>query len=95
MGYEVKDAKGMAIGKAVKIEFPDMSETSLVKPQDVDGGIDFNTDRLDLQKTGHSSEFDWSMSAADLENVQINGLVPVISAIIPVNDLPAYLVASR
>ena len=61
----------------------------------VDGGIDLNSDRLDLQRTGVRSEFDWGMSPSELENVQISGLVPVIIRITPVQDLPALLGASH
>jgi hypothetical protein len=59
------------------------------------GGIDFNSDRMDLQRTGQRSEFDWGMSEADLENVEITGLVPVIIQITPVHDLPALMGASQ
>jgi hypothetical protein len=59
------------------------------------GGIDFNTDRMDLQRTGQRSDLDWAMSNADLADVQINGLTPVIIQITPVEDLPALLGASH
>ena len=61
----------------------------------VDGGIDLNSDRMDLQRTGQRSHLDWGMSPADLENVQINGLVPVIIQITPVQDLPVLLGVSH
>jgi hypothetical protein len=61
----------------------------------VQGGIDFNSDRMDLQRTGQRSELDWGISAAELENVQISGLVPVIIQITPVGDLSALLGVSH
>jgi hypothetical protein len=61
----------------------------------LNGGIDFNSDRIHLKRSGERAVFDWGMSEADLENVQINGLVPVINQITLLEDLPAFLGASR
>ena len=72
----------------------DQAQEPSLERKDVDGGIDFNADRLDLQRTGQRSDLDWGISSADLENIQISGLVPVIIGITPVKDLPALLIAS-
>ncbi len=67
----------------------------LAVPSHTKGGIDFNTGRLDVERTGSRSDLDWGMSPDELENVQINGLVPVIMKIVPVKDVSAFLGASH
>ncbi|MBF0521619.1 MAG: hypothetical protein HQL24_01030 [Candidatus Omnitrophica bacterium] len=59
------------------------------------GGIDFNPDRLKLEKKGVHSDFDLPTDAGDLDKIQINGLVPVILHITPVTNLPVLLGANQ
>ncbi|MBF0521436.1 MAG: methyltransferase domain-containing protein [Candidatus Omnitrophica bacterium] len=59
------------------------------------GGIDFNPNRLELDKQGAHNDFEMPTNPADMENIQINGLVPVIMKISPVTNLPLLLGANQ
>jgi len=59
------------------------------------GGIDFDMARLDLQRKGQLAGLEWGSADGSLENLQISGLTPVIIQVTPIEDLPALLAASR
>ncbi len=50
------------------------------------GGIDFNSDKLDLQLTGHNDQALFSASEQTFQNIKIRGLYPVILNIRPITD---------
>ena len=55
------------------------------------GGIDFNPNLLELQIEGDMAEFNLPVSDANMEQIQIDGLLPVIINIRPVSNLPFIL----
>ena len=50
------------------------------------GGIDFNSQNLDLQVTGDVGQMDMPIDSTAWDNVKIQGLVPAIIEIKPVSD---------
>ncbi|HQO58678.1 MAG TPA: AarF/UbiB family protein [Candidatus Omnitrophota bacterium] len=55
------------------------------------GGIDFNPNLLELQIEGEGSEFSLPINNTTFEQIQINGLQPVIINITPITNLPVIL----
>jgi len=59
------------------------------------GGIDLNPNNLDLQTQGEVAEFNLPFDPQMLENIQIDGLFPVIINITPITNLPLLLGVSE
>jgi len=55
------------------------------------GGIDFHPDYLDIQTQGNGLNVSSPLNMEAMENIEINGLVPFIFNITPVNNLPQLL----
>jgi len=55
------------------------------------GGINFNPDYLDIQTQGNGLNVSSSLNMEAMENIEINGLVPVIFNITPVPSLQLLL----
>lgn len=55
------------------------------------GGIDFNPSNLTIESQGKMDELNVPLYLQSPENININGLTPVIFQIIPVNSLPMLL----
>jgi len=55
------------------------------------GGIDFNPDYLDIQTQGSGINVSSPLNIEVMENIEINGLVPFIFSITPVNNLQLLL----
>jgi len=55
------------------------------------GGIDFNPDSLRLEIKGERIQFDISDEAIRMQNIQIDGLTPMIIQVIPITNLPLLL----
>ncbi len=54
------------------------------------GGIDMNSNALDLQTSGEEIKFDMPFDPTQLQNIQIDGFAPVILQIVPTN-LPLFI----
>ena len=60
------------------------------------GGIDFNLDLLELEIQGGDADFNLPEGIQNLENIHIDqGLLPVITQISPITNLPAILGAVK
>jgi len=55
------------------------------------GGIDLNPNMINMDVSGDTIQYDLPTSPEQIENMQINGLVPVIMNIAPVSNLPLLL----
>lgn len=55
------------------------------------GGIDLSKDQLDLEIRGEQIPLKFKFDPAQLQNIQIEGLTPVILNIVPVTNLPLFL----
>jgi predicted unusual protein kinase regulating ubiquinone biosynthesis (AarF/ABC1/UbiB family) len=55
------------------------------------GGIDFNPNLLELQIEGEDSDFNLPINNTNLEQIHIDGLLPVIMNITPITNLPVIL----
>lgn len=55
------------------------------------GGIDFNPQHLELESEGNKIDFILPVNAAESENIIVNGLIPVIFKITPIESLPVLL----
>ncbi len=57
------------------------------------GGIDLNTDRLDMLIRGNAGNMEFEMTPEDLETLtrDVRGFVPVIINVEPINNIPAFL----
>ncbi len=65
-------------------------------PKETPGGIDFNSNNLNLKEQGQGDEFNFSFDK--LQNIQpnaVNGILPVIINITPVTNFPALLGLSQ
>ena len=69
-----------------------MTAAPVVRPPAVrpTGGIDFNPQKFNLETEGNGVEFNVP-DPAQLQNMEINGLTPVIFTITPVKNLPLWL----
>ncbi len=59
--------------------------------QENPGGIDFNPNLLELQIEGEGSDFNLQINNTNLEQIHIEGLLPVIINITPITNLPFIL----
>jgi len=59
------------------------------------GGIDFHLDYLDIQTQGSGLNVSPPLNIEAMENIEINGLVPFIFNITPVNNLPQLMGAIK
>lgn len=74
---------------SVQPEIPDVPSKAMVAQDTEVGGIDFNPDRLDMEIRSDSVGGRISVDSAQLPDVEIEGLYPVIINITPVfNPLP-------
>ncbi|MDP8212014.1 MAG: hypothetical protein P9X22_01825, partial [Candidatus Zapsychrus exili] len=80
--------KSYMLAFKAKREDPVMEDKAMLTDKEV-GGINLNPDKIDLQIRGEGQEFD--IDTGDLENIEINGLIPVIFSITPVVNLPLLL----
>lgn len=64
--------------------FPDITDTQV-------GGIDFREENLNLDLRGQAETFSMPTDASQYQNIQIEGLVPVILNIAPLPSLPAFI----
>lgn len=58
------------------------------------GGIDFNPNNLEIQTKGRGMDFDIPFdpqAIENMENMQIDGFIPVIFSITPIGSLPLFL----
>ena len=55
------------------------------------GGIDLNPNNLDLQTQGEGLKFNMSVESAELQNIDIDGFIPVIINIAPATNLLLHL----
>jgi hypothetical protein len=61
------------------------------QPADIYGGIDLDPAQWGLETRGQGLNWEWPADTRDLDNLEINGLVPVIFQIAPATDLPQFL----
>ena len=61
---------------------------------DIKGGIDFNSNLVNLQTEGQRANFDWGPDGAGADSATIDGLAPVILNIAPVENLSRLLGAA-
>ena len=66
---------------------PDISTSETLTP----GGIDFNPDILDLDVSGNAQGIHFSLPEQSIQNIRINGFVPIIINITPVSDFSLLL----
>lgn len=60
--------------------------------KDLKGGIDLNPAALQLQTKGETLDFHFPLADTDsLKDIEINGLVPMIINITPINNIPLFL----
>ena len=71
------------------------SDTGLVEAPDQKGGIDFNPDALDIEVQREGPAMNAPVFAPNINNIQIDGLVPVMIKITPAVNLPAFLGISQ
>jgi len=83
---------GVEVQEIRNIEESD--EAALVKDAKDLGGIDLNPAKLDLETKGEGVEFNLP-TPAELENMEINGLTPIIFNITPITNLPLFLGAKE
>ncbi len=55
------------------------------------GGIDFNPDFLELESQGVGVDLDFAIDPAQLQSIEIPGLIPQVLQITPINNLPQLL----
>jgi len=68
------------------------TDTTVEQVESAPGGIDFNTQMLNLENTGKQFQYDVpQLSPEQMEYLSIDGLVPVIINISPVTNLPLLL----
>lgn len=68
------------------------SAVKIGEPSDL-GGIDLNTDRLDMFIKGNAGNFDMELTPEDLQMLQqgVTGFVPVIIGVNPLESVPGFL----
>jgi hypothetical protein len=59
------------------------------------GGIDFNFDLLELEIQGQGADFNLPIANMNIQQIHIDGLMPVIINITPITNLPFILGASE
>ncbi|HNV23814.1 MAG TPA: hypothetical protein PKH98_02885, partial [Candidatus Omnitrophota bacterium] len=88
LGYDRYDALVSEltpfIDNVFKISSVDVADKAIVGKEQAPGGIDLNPDKFQIEKKGDGVEFNWPTDPKALENIQINGLVPVIINITPI-----------
>ncbi len=68
----------------------DLAQTKNVDSAVANGGIDLSTSNLDLQIKRDGAGVPLPVSAQDLDNIRIDGLVPVIVSIRPAAGLALF-----
>ncbi|GEM_PF-5784744 len=77
---------GLEKGRSMIEEQKDLAQ----KTEEV-GGIDFNADKINLEVNNDGQEIQFHFDPKEFENMNVDGFIPVIMSVTPVNDLPLFL----
>ncbi len=77
------------VGTTFKLRFP--IDNAMLNSTDKKGGIDFNPNYLDIQTQGNRFDLPLPANSMEMQNIEINGLVPFIINITPVTNLPVLM----
>ncbi|MDD3375459.1 MAG: hypothetical protein PHY73_07060 [Candidatus Omnitrophica bacterium] len=76
-------------GTQLELPFGEFDESSPNKENL--GGIDLGAETLEMEVQSQGERFEFNLENLDFENIEINGLYPVIINVAPVTNLPAFL----
>ena len=90
----------IAIERRIPLMFVDPYEENSITKEDLYavlydegnvGGIDLNSNNLDLSVQGDEIKIDFSTSSQLLNNVSVDGFVPIIINVAPITNIPSLL----
>ena len=82
----IRDPKNNATDNALLA--PQAVGQTLKQSVKTPGGIDFNPEMLDLETQGEGVDFNLPFDTQNLENISIDGFIPIIYSITPITSLP-------
>ncbi|MBF0618612.1 MAG: hypothetical protein HQL19_00410 [Candidatus Omnitrophica bacterium] len=85
--YFIADVRGFVVAKQALM---DQGENAMNQPNVPYGGIDLNSSTLNMQIKRDGKGMPLPISQQNLDNIQIDGLVPVILDIKPATTLPLF-----
>ena len=71
------------------------ASTAVVKGEENVGGIDLSADKTNLDIRSQGAPIEFQFSPEQLQNLKIDGLIPVIINIAPVYNLPLFLTENK
>ncbi len=74
-----------------KTDTPKKDEALLIQAMQNPGGIDFNPQKIKLETEGKGEKIQFKIDSTTIENMRIDGFVPIIINVQPLSNLPLFL----